>query len=121
MKTFNLAPLLIGMLTFARGDTPENAAATLFDSVTYRNGGIVATLPASSHWLIQKNADSKPSRPGESFTLRDGDSLRLIEHHLSYKVTAQLSPKPGLKVEFTMDGRSFGGETARINSFLPAR
>jgi hypothetical protein len=122
MKIFSIFIVLASLLAASCASTPESADSSPFHSVVVRDGAIVATLPATPRWIVQiGSSDSRTSEPSESFTLQDGASLRLVEHHLNYKVTAQIAPKPGLKVESTMDARSFGGEITKKSYFIPAK
>ena len=106
----------------ATTNAPAGSDTLPFYSVAVREGAIVATLPATPRWIVQVgSAESRQSKPSESFTLQAGSSLRLVEHHLSYQATAQFTPTPGLKIESQFDARSFGGAITNRSYFIPAK
>jgi len=92
-----------------------------FRSVVAARDTLVATLPQGRRWLVQVgSSEPRLSEPGESFTIHAGTSLRLIERHASYLVTAQATAPAGLQVEHTSDARSVGGEVTKKSFFIPA-
>src|SRR5437870_4320212 len=84
-----------------------------FASVVRRGDTIVATLAGDARWLVffdGTRQNSRVSERGESFTLRDGALLSLIERHSSYDIKCQISPTAaGLEVSSSFDAHSFGG------------
>jgi hypothetical protein len=125
MKIFSILTFVfIGLLSgsCATTNAPASSDTSPFRSVVVRDGTIVATLPPAPRWIVQVgSAETRPSKPSESFTLQAGSSLRLVEHHLSYQVTAQLTPTPGLKIESHFDASSFGGTNTNRNYFILAK
>jgi hypothetical protein len=102
-------------------DTPPNDRSP-FQSIVFRDGTIIATLPATPRWLIRVGtAESELSKPEESFTLLAGAVIRLSERHSSYKVTAQIVPTAGVTIESTFDARSFGKSVTKRKFFVAAR
>lgn len=100
----------------------QNSDFSPFKSIVVSNDVIVATLPAAPRWFVQvDSAESRQSEPGESFTMQAGSSLRLVDKHSSYDVTAQLAPTPGLKMESTFNASDFGRENTKTNYFIPAK
>ena len=95
----------------------------LFASVVLQDPTVVATLPSDRRWLVKiDSAEERLSSAGESFPLRQGTSLSLIEHHSSYQITCHISPPAaGLQVENTFDAHSFGGTTTKKSYFIKAQ
>jgi len=99
----------------------DDAETFPFRSVVAARDTLVATLPQGRRWLVQVgSSEPRLSEPGESFTIHAGPSLRLIERHASYLVTAQATAPAGLQVEHTSDARSVGGEVTKKSFFIPA-
>jgi hypothetical protein len=125
MKILSIITIaFIGLMSASCATTNAPAGSDIlpFHSVAVRDGAIVATLPAAPRWLVQIGAaELRMSRPDESFTLQAGSSLRLVEHHLSYLVTAQLTPTPGLKIESHFNASSFGGTNTVRSYFISAK
>ena len=94
-----------------------------FASVVRRGEAIVATLPASgARFVVRDSPEPRVTTPSESFELRDGASLSLVEHHSHYQITCHISPPPaGLQVESTFDAHSFGGATRKKSYFITAQ
>ncbi|HKP04724.1 MAG TPA: hypothetical protein VJU77_15330 [Chthoniobacterales bacterium] len=94
-----------------------------FKSVVRRGDAIEATLPADAHWLVESPpAEPRLAKPHEIFRLSAGESLRLVERHSSYRITAHISKESsGLMVENTIDAHSFGGSTKLKTYFIRAR
>ena len=122
MKLFSLFFVFASLLVANYAATAADSDMSPFDSVIVRDGTIVATLPVNPHWNVRVgSAESRLSKPGESFTLQAGESLRLDEKHLHYQVTAQLVPKPGLRMVSTFDARSFGNGIKAKSYFITAK
>jgi hypothetical protein len=127
MKIPSFTPALliaIGIPFFISGceaEEPAPANRSPFQSILVRDNTIVATLNKAPRWMISDNTDqSRLSKPNEALILKAGSSLELAERHGSYRVTAELSPRQGLIVEATFDGRSFGDEITTKKYFIPA-
>jgi hypothetical protein len=109
----------VALATVAIAQSPPFPFAT----VTLRDSSIVATLSSNRRWLVKRDsAEPRLTSFGESFELREGTSLSLVERHSSYRVTCHISPPPaGLQVESTFDAHSFGGTTTKKSSFIKAQ
>jgi len=123
MKTFALlVSIMVSVSAALAGEVPVSSDPIPFHSVTVSNNVILATLPDSPRWIVAYGIDDRrQTKPGESFTLKDGASLLLAEHHLSYQVTAQLAPTPGLKIESRFNASSFGRTNTDKSYFIPAK
>ena len=129
MKIAHVTPfLVIGALVYllAVGCKSKKPPSTQerrspFHSVIVRDNSIVATLPNAPRWQVREGSDeSRLTEPSESFILKDGSSLKLFERHSSYLVTAELTPRQGLKIESRFDARSFGDGVTQAEYFISA-
>ena len=94
-----------------------------WQTLSVRGPTVVASLPKDRRWLVTFNQQApRMSAPGESFSLRAGDTLTLAERHSSYTFTPRFAPQPaGLECVYVFHAESFGGGTERSTAFLPAR
>jgi hypothetical protein len=109
---------LLGLLLAAMVASAPAVNATLlpFQSVILQGDEIVATLPENTRWLVESPpTEPRLSKRREVFRLSDGQSLRLVERHFSYRITARIS------VEHTFDAHSFGAATTVKKYFIQAR
>jgi len=116
--------LLVLLLAAGAGSClAANAQLFPFQSVVLRGDTIEATLPQNARWLVESPpASPRLSKPSEVFRLRDGQSLRLVERHSTYRCIARVSAQSsGLAIENTFDTHSFGGATTIKTYFIQAR
>ncbi|MEO5916829.1 MAG: hypothetical protein ABIS50_21555 [Luteolibacter sp.] len=122
LATF-LLTTFIGVMT-GGCDSPVTAPVdrSPFQSIVVRDGAIIATLPATIAWMVTVGtSEPRRSKPEEAFTLHAGSVIRLSEHHSSYLVTAQITPKAGLTIDSTFDARSFGHGVTKKTFFIAAK
>ncbi len=119
-----LTVAIFGWLTFGcKPKATPLAETSPFQSMVVLDDSIIVTLPKQASWIVDvENTDiSRKAKPGESFTLKDGASLTLVERHSGYRVTAKLTPEQGIMIERSSDTRSFGGELKKKKYFIPAQ
>jgi hypothetical protein len=128
MKTSN-APLMLCIaailciLTLGCESKKEQSSPNKspFQSIVIGDNAIVATLPEYNGWMTDDEAgQSRKTKPGESFILTAGSTLKIFDRHASYRVTAELSPRQGLIIESRFDARSFGDKVTTQSYFVAA-
>jgi hypothetical protein len=113
----------LGVIALSHSAEPSTEP---FAKVARSADTIVATLSAMGGSLVLVDSPqpgmARSTSPGESFSLRDGASLLLVEHHSSYRITCHLLPPPaGLQIAARFDARSFGGSLSEKTYFIKAQ
>ena len=120
MWLWKLVVAAVAFFPFVGGATETMSGP--FQSVVRDGDAVVATLPARLKMQITEGSGNRYriSQPGETFRLRNGDTLILTERHSSYRILAQIVPTAGLVVDATADTRSMGGSLQTTHYFVPA-
>jgi hypothetical protein len=123
LKTIKLSIGIEVLVVISASITVLGSEPALFHSVTVSNDVIIATLgDPPPYWLVDSGAEHPhKAQPRESFVLTNGASILILERHSNNRVTAQLVPKPGVKIDNEFDGRSFGRGLTKTNYFIDAK